>query len=77
MGASLAAQDFPTLRKNFDFLATRPPPGSDFPGWSQLAKSGSAAAAKEDPAATKAACNGCHDAYKARYKKDFAARPFP
>lgn len=77
MGTSLAGQDFPTLKKNFDFLAGKPPPGGDFPEWPALAKAGLAAAAKEDLAGVKAACKGCHDAYKAKYKKDFATQPFP
>ncbi len=75
MGTSLAGQDFPTLQKNFDFLATKQPAG--YADWSKFAKAGSAAASKQDLVAVKAACKGCHDAYKEKYRKDFPATPFP
>ena len=77
MGAALAGQDFPTLQKNFEFVAGKPPPSSDYPQWATFAKAGAAAAAKSDVAAVKAACKQCHDAYKEKYRKEFPTRPFP
>jgi hypothetical protein len=77
MGAVLAGQDFPTLQKNFDFVASKPPPGADYPQWATFAKAGSAAAGKQDAAAVKAACKQCHDNYKEKYRKDFPTRAFP
>jgi hypothetical protein len=76
MGAPLAGQDFPTLQKSFEFVATKPPSG-DYPQWSAFSKTGSAAAAKSDVAGVKASCKQCHDAYKEKYKKEFATQPFP
>jgi hypothetical protein len=77
MGAPLAGQDFPTLQKSLDLVASKPPPGNDYPQWSPIAKAGSAAAAKQDLAGVKASCKQCHDSYKEKYQKDFPTRPFP
>jgi len=76
MGAPLAGQDFGTLKTSLDLVASKPPPG-DYPQWATMAKAGSAAAAKEDLAGVKASCKQCHDAYKEKYKKELATRPFP
>jgi len=77
MGTALAGQDFATLKTNFDLVASKPPPSGDYPQWATFAKAGSAAAAKSDAAAVKAACKQCHDAYKEKYRKDFPSRAFP
>jgi hypothetical protein len=76
MGAPLAGQDFATLQKSLDLVASKPPPG-DYPNWASFAKAGSAAAAKQDLPGVKASCKNCHDAYRENYKKEFATRPFP
>ncbi len=76
MGAPLAGQDFATLQKSLDLVASKPPPG-DYPQWASISKGGSAAAAKQDLAAVKASCKQCHDAYKEKYKKELPTRPFP
>jgi hypothetical protein len=77
MAAVLPAEDFGTLQKNFDFLSTKQP-GPNYADWAKFAKKGSAAAAKKDGVAAKAACDGCHDAYRPQYKKEFpTTRPFP
>jgi hypothetical protein len=77
MGAPLAGQDFATLQQSFQLVAGKPPPSGDYPQWSAFAKGGGAAAAKQDVAGVKAACKQCHDAYKEKYKKEFATQPFP
>jgi len=77
MGAPLAGGDFATLQKNFEFVGGKPPPSGDYGQWASFAKTGSAAASKQDAAAVKAACKQCHDNYKEKYRKDFATRPFP
>src|SRR5258708_29726780 len=77
MGAPLAGQDFATLQKNFDLVASKPPPSGDYPQWAAMSKAGSAAAAKQDLAGVKAACKQCHDTYRERYKKEFTNLPFP
>ncbi len=77
VGAALAGQDFATLQKSLELVASKPPPGGNYPQWSSIAKAGSAAAAKQDVAAIKATCKQCHDNYKEKYIKEFATRPFP
>jgi hypothetical protein len=76
MGAPLAGQDFPTLQKSLELVASKPPPG-DYPQWSAISKDGAVAASKEDLPGVKASCKKCHDAYKERYKKEHVSRPFP
>jgi cytochrome c553 len=76
MGAPLAGEDYDTLKKSIDLIASRAPQG-DYPQWSAMASAGSAAAAKQDLKAVKASCKQCHDAYKDKYIKDFPAQPFP
>jgi hypothetical protein len=77
MGTAMASQDFPTLKTNFELVAGKPPPSGDYGQWATFAKAGSAAAAKSDAAAVKAACNQCHTNYKEKYRKDFPTRAFP
>jgi hypothetical protein len=77
MGAPLAAEDFPTLAKSFDALASSPPPGRDYAQWSSTAKAGGAATVRQDAARVKQACKQCHDLYREKYKKEFPSRPFP
>jgi hypothetical protein len=76
VGAPLAGQDFETLQKSLDLVASKPPPG-DYPKWSAMAKAGATAAGKQDVAGVKASCKQCHDAYQAKYVKDFPTRAFP
>jgi cytochrome c553 len=76
VGAALAGQDFGTLQKSLDLVASKPPSG-DYPKWAEYSKAGSAAAAKGDVKAIKAACKQCHDDYKEKYKKEFPNKAFP
>jgi len=77
MGTPLAGQDFDTLQKSADFVASKPPAGGNYPKWTTMAKAVSAAAGKQDVKALKAACKDCHDAYEDKYIKDFPSQPFP
>jgi hypothetical protein len=77
MGTPMAGQDFAALQTSLDLVASKPPPSGSYTNWAIIAKAGSAAAAKKDLKALKAACKDCHDQYKENYKKEFAARPFP
>jgi hypothetical protein len=77
MSAPLLDQDFATLQKSLDLVASKPPPGDGYAQWSTLAKDGAAAAAKQELAGVKASCKKCHDAFKEKYLKDFPTRPFP
>ena len=77
IGAPLAGQDFAALQKGLDLVASKPPPGSAYPKWASIAQTASAAAAKQDVPAIKAACKQCHEAYKDQYIKEFPTRAFP
>jgi cytochrome c556 len=76
MGAALAGSDFAALQKNFELVSGKAP-SADYSQWATFAKTGSAAAAKQDLAGVKGACKSCHDNYKEKYRKEFATRPFP
>lgn len=76
MGAPLAGQDFATLQKSLELVASKSPSG-DYPNWTSIAKAGGAAAAKQDLTGVKAACKQCHDQYKQKYITEFPTRPFP
>jgi hypothetical protein len=76
VGAALAGQDFATLQKSLDLVASKSP-GPSYPKWASIAQAGSAAAAKQDVAAIKASCKQCHEMYKEQYIKDFPTRAFP
>ena len=76
IGAPMAGQDFATLQKNFDLVASKVPSGN-YGDWAGLAKGGSTAAAKQDVGGLKAACKGCHDKYKQQYINEHLTDPFP
>ena len=77
MGAAMAGQDWDTLKKSLDLVASKGAPSPAYPNWVSLAKQGSAAAAAQDLTGLKASCKGCHDQYKANYIKDFPTKAFP
>jgi hypothetical protein len=54
-------------------LASVAPPG--YPDWERWAREGAARADASDLPAAKAACDGCHDAYRRRYRLELRSRP--
>jgi hypothetical protein len=68
----VARNDLPALASALDTLAGFAPPG--FTNWASISKDGASAARNADLASAKAACRGCHDQYKARYKTEMRAR---
>jgi hypothetical protein len=58
-----------TLRR----LATIEPAG--YPEWDRWALQGAASADHDEREAVKAACKGCHDQYRARYRLEMRGRP--
>jgi hypothetical protein len=70
-------EDFATLQKSLKLVAAKPPPVADYPKWVAISKAGADAAAKKDLDGVKQSCHDCHGAYRAKYKKEQAARPFP
>jgi hypothetical protein len=76
MGAPLAGEDYATLQKSLELVASKPP-SADYANWASISKAGAAAAAKQDLAGVKAACKQCHDQYKQKYIAEFPSRAFP
>jgi hypothetical protein len=70
---ALSAQDFDALAIAFDKIAGFAPPA--YAHWRSIAKDGADAARVEQVDAVKAACRGCHNQYKDRYKKELRDRP--
>jgi hypothetical protein len=75
LGAPLASNDGAALEANLNKVANASPDAAWT--WKRIASDGAAAAAKNDIAGAKAACKGCHDAYKDQYKQRFRTRPAP
>ncbi|HZU83620.1 MAG TPA: hypothetical protein VE987_11915 [Polyangiaceae bacterium] len=65
--------DFVALGAAFERLASEAPPA--YANWASIARDGADAARVEHLEAVKAACRGCHDEYRARYKKEMRDRP--
>jgi hypothetical protein len=77
ISAPFEAEDYPTLQRNLELVASKPPPGDGYPRWTAFANEGAAAASDQDRVAVKAACKQCHEAYKQSYRKEFKTRAFP
>jgi cytochrome c556 len=70
---AISAADFDALVAALDKVATFAPPG--FPNWVSIAKDGADAARVQNLDAVKAACRGCHNQYRAKYKQEMRDRP--
>ena len=78
MGSKLKDGDLVSLAAGFDKLTTAP--DATWSDWSKYARDGAAAARKggdDGKRGAKAACKGCHDAYKTKYKTSYRTRPAP
>lgn len=79
MGSKLTDGDLAAVAVGFDKVATMSPDAT-WTDWAKFARDGAAAARKggdEGKRGAKAACKGCHDAYKTQYKTRFRTRPVP
>jgi hypothetical protein len=71
--SAISAGDFEALIVALDKVATFAPPG--YPNWVSIAKDGADASRVQNLDAVKAACRGCHNQYKAKYKLEMRERP--
>ena len=62
--------DFGALQTGFNKLLTKEPAAATYPNWDSLLRQGLTAAQGSDKGKVKAACKGCHDAYKKAYIAD-------
>ncbi len=67
-----ASGDAAEIAKVLDQIAAFGPP--PYPNWASISKDGARAARAGDVPAAKAACRGCHDQYKAKYKAEMRDR---
>jgi hypothetical protein len=70
--AAMSAQDFDALAVALATVVTFAPPG--YVNWASIARDGANAAQVQSLDAVKAACRGCHNQYKDRYKKEMRDR---
>jgi hypothetical protein len=80
MAPPMAAGDMAALGAAFDKAAKMSPDpkwngGDAKANWDAVSKAGVAAAKAGDAAAVKAACKGCHDLFKDKYKAQFRTKP--
>ncbi|MDP9149210.1 MAG: hypothetical protein M3O36_04610 [Myxococcota bacterium] len=73
MSPPMAAEDFAALAAALDKVVSSAPPG--YPNWASIARDGASGARAQNLDAVKGACRGCHNQYKARYKKEIRDRP--
>ena len=69
---AMSAEDFDALATALDKAATFAPPG--YTNWASIAKDGASAAHAQSLDGVKAACRGCHNQYKDKYKKEMRDR---
>lgn len=72
---AMAAKDFGALATAFQKIQTFAPAG--YTNWASISKDGAAAAQAQNLDAVKAACRGCHEQYKTKYKTEMRIRPLP
>ncbi|MFO0677322.1 MAG: cytochrome c [Polyangiaceae bacterium] len=73
VAGALASEDFATLATGFDRIGAMAPPG--YATWASLSSQGSAAAKANDMAGVRAACSGCHNQFRNKYKAEMRSRP--
>ncbi|MEO6418743.1 MAG: hypothetical protein ABIP39_05020 [Polyangiaceae bacterium] len=69
---AMAAGDLPALATAFDHIVKFAPAG--YTNWASIAKDGAKAGREGQLDAVKAACRGCHDQYKTKYKTEIRSR---
>ncbi len=82
MAPANASGDMASLGTAFDKVSRIAPDpkwnGADAKAnWDAIAKAGQAAAKANDAAGVKAACKGCHDTFKDKYKAQFRTKAVP
>jgi hypothetical protein len=77
MTPPMDAKDWAGLADALDRAATLAPPTSGYANWVSIAKDGANAARAAEMNAVKAACRGCHQQYKDKYRAEMRSRPVP
>lgn len=80
MTPRMKAKDWQGMADSLERAATLAPPNyatAGYPNWVSIAKDGANAARAADLEAVKAACRGCHEQYKNKYRGEMRSRPIP
>jgi hypothetical protein len=75
MTPAITSGDLPRLERGFRRLPDFAPP--DDTSWTPVALAGADAASRGDVEAARLACKTCHDASRARYRRELRARALP
>jgi|CZKU01.1.fsa_nt_gi hypothetical protein len=70
---AMSAEDFDALATALDKVVAFAPAG--YVNWVSISKDGASAARAQSLDGVKAACRGCHNQYKDKYKKEMRDRP--
>jgi hypothetical protein len=73
--AAATSGDLPTLAAALDKIATIGPP--EYGTWASISRDGANAARAGDLKATRAACTGCHQQWRAKYRTEMRERAIP
>jgi hypothetical protein len=80
MTPPMKAKNWLGMADSLEHAATLAPPNyaaTGYVNWVSIAKDGANAARAADLDAVKAACRGCHEQYKTKYRAEMRARPIP
>ena len=80
MTPRMNAKDWQGMADSLERAATLAPPNyatTGYTNWVSIAKDGANAARAADLDAVKAACRGCHEQYKKKYRAEMRSRPIP
>lgn len=80
MTPPMNAKNWQGMADSLENAAKLAPPNyatAGYPNWVSIAKDGANAARAADLDAVKAACRGCHQQYKDKYRAEMRSRPIP
>ena len=80
MTPPMNAKNWQGMADSLERAATLAPPNyatTGYTNWVSIAKDGANAARAADLEAVKAACRGCHEQYKKKYRAEMRSRPIP
>jgi hypothetical protein len=76
LATPLSQKDFATLAAGLDRTTTMQPDPA-WTSWGTFSKAGAQAARDGKVDEVRKSCKGCHDAWRAAYRKDYRQRPLP
>jgi len=80
MSPRIKSSDWAGLAEALDHVGTLAPPDykkAGYENWVTISQDGANAARAAEMNAVKAACRGCHEQYKTKYRAEMRTRPLP